>query len=236
MTDLEQEIRGRGYWWIVVHPVDYVADRSKIEDLEPVLRRARVQLRGWDFPHISDRDPIRARQKSIVGATDWMYYREIWRFYQSGQFSYILGIHEDWADRAQDRSFGARWGAPPDLASTGPLLGVGDTLFRITETFEFASKLAVTPSGGDAMHIKIEIHRLKDRILWVDSPHRLPMEQDYRADISAFRFADQFSSVELASRARDLAAEVARDVFLRFGWGPPLEMMKEEQGELRLSR
>jgi hypothetical protein len=84
------------------------------------------------------------------------------------------------------------------------------------------------------MHIKIELHGLKGRMLWVDSPHRWSMEREYRADISAFPFEDQYSASELASRARDLAAEVASDVFAQFGWRPPLEILKEEQRELRV--
>src|SRR5712692_4445961 len=161
MTPFEEEIRSRGHWWIVIHPVDYVPQRLPLTELEQVLQRARVQLRGWDFPHVSDRDPITTRTKSIRGRTDWMYYRELWRFYQSGQFAYLLGIHEDWIERTDPGSFGARWGPPPGLAAQGPLLGVGDALFRITETFEFASRLAVTPAGGEAMQIKIEVHGLK---------------------------------------------------------------------------
>lgn len=233
MTPFEQEIRSRGHWWIVIHPIDYVPNRVPITDLEQLLRRTRIQLRGWDFPHVDDRDPIRMRLKSITGSTDWMYYREVWRFYQSGQFSYLMGIHEDWIERTSEGSFGTRWGPPPELAAQGPLLGVGDALFRITETFEFASRLAVTPAGGDAIHIKIELHGLQGRRLWVDTPHRSPTEHEYRTDIQAFPYEDQFPTAELASSSKELAAQVALDLFARFGWRPPLEMMREEQQELR---
>src|SRR2546428_602147 len=162
MSELEEEIRSRGYWWIVIRPASYVPNRIDFLDLETILRRARIQLRGWDFPHIDERNPLKRRLKSITGFTDWMYYREIWRFYQSGQFSYLMGIHEDWVDRTNAANFGLGWGRPQALASKGPLLGVGDALFRITEAYQFASKLAVTPAGDDKMHIKIEVHGLRD--------------------------------------------------------------------------
>jgi hypothetical protein len=233
MSDLEEEIKSQGYWWIVIHPATYIPKRVELSDLETVLRRARIQLRGWDFPHIDERSPIKYRLKSITGSTDWMYYRELWRFYESGQFSYLIGIHEDWVDRTTATNFGPGWGPPAALTAKGPLLGVGDALFRITEAFEFASKLAVTPAGGDKMHIKIEVHGLRGRMLWVDSQNRFPMDHEYRADINAFPFEDDYTATELASRGRELSAEVARQFFVRFGWRPPTETLRQQQNELR---
>jgi hypothetical protein len=195
-----------------------------------------VQRRGWDFPHISDRDPIRTRLKSIVGETNWNYYREVWRFYRSGQFAYLLGIHEDWANLATDIGFGAPWGPPVALGKQGPLIGVGDTLFRITETFDLAGRLATSQAGGDSMVIRLEVHGLKGRMLWVDSPNRSGMEHDYRADIEAFPYTRQFSSAELVARGQDYALDVARSFFMMFGWRVPLEILKEQQAELRPSR
>jgi hypothetical protein len=162
-----------------------------------------------------------------------MYYRELWRFYQSGQFTYLIAIHEDWVERTSQGNFGPSWGPPEALAAKGPLLGVGDALFRMTEVFEFASKLAVTPAGGDTMHIRIEVQNLRGRMLWVDSPHRLSMEREYRADINGFPFEEEYSATDLASHGRELAAEAARQLFARFGWHPPLEILRQQQSELR---
>ncbi len=233
MTELEDEIRGRGYWWIAIRPARFVEKRIELSALDGILRRARVQLRGWDFPHIDDTRPPTYRLKSISGSTDWMYYREVWRFYQSGQFSYLLGIHEDWVERATNIGFGPAWGPPRHLAEQGRLLGVGDALFRYTEAFQFASKLAVTPAGDDRMHLKIELSGLKDRMLWVDSPHRISMDNKYRAGINSFPLEGDYTSSELASQGRELAAEAARQLFMRFGWHPPIETLKQQQSELR---
>lgn len=200
-----------------------------MDQLEPILRRCVVQLRGWDFPHFGDRDPIVWRMKSIAGKTEWQYYREVWRFYRSGQFSYLGGIHEDWIDQVEF----PRWGPPANLRERGSLLGVGDTLFRMTEIFEFASRLAVTPAGGDAIHIKVEVHNLKDRMLWVDNPNRFPMERDYRADVETYVSEDQFAAAQLAAEARTLAAQWALELFRRFGFSPPLSMLLDQQKELR---
>jgi hypothetical protein len=229
LTPLEDAIRSRGHWWIVIHPADYVEKRVEMDRLEPILRRSVVQLRGWDFPHFSDRDPIAWRMKSIAGKTEWQYYREVLRFYCSGQFSYLGGIHEDWFDQVEF----PRWGPPAALRERGSLLGVGDALFRMTEVFEFASRLAVTPAGGDAMNIKVEVHNLRDRMLWVDSPNRFPMDHEYRADIESYISEDQFAASQLAAGARPLAANWTLELLRRFGFKPPLSMLLDQQNELR---
>ena len=93
---LADEIRSRGYWSIVIHPTTYDVKRADLSELETIVNRTRVQLRGWDYPHFGERDAIKRRMRSITSSTDWQYYREIWRLYQSGQFVYVIGIHEDW--------------------------------------------------------------------------------------------------------------------------------------------
>jgi hypothetical protein len=167
--------------------------------------------------------------RSITCTTDWQYYRETWRLYQSGQFSYLIGIHEDWLDRIEDPG----WGPTPQLRERGPLLGVGDSLFRMTETFEFARRLAVTQLGDEAMHIKVELHRLEGRMLWVDSANRWPMEREYRAEIDTFVMEDQIPTAKLVGESRLIAADWAHELFSRFGWIPPVEMLRSQQDELR---
>jgi len=200
-----------------------------LDDLEAIMNRARVRLRGWDFPHFGDRDLIRRRMRSISCSTDWEYYREIWRLYQSGQFTYLIGIHEDWLDRLKDLG----WGAPPALRDRGPLLGVGDSLFRMTEIFEFARRMALTPIGDESMHIKVEVGQINGRMLWVDSPNRVPMEHEYRAEIERFVMEDEIPTAELVAESRQLASRWAHELFTRFGWSAPVEMLQSQQDELR---
>lgn len=226
---LSDEIRSKGYWSIVIHPATYQAKRADLSELEPIVNRARVQLRGWDFPHFGERDQIKLRMRSIACSTDWQYYVEAWRLYQSGQFTYLIGIHEDWLDRTENRI----WGPPAHLSERGPLLGVGDSLFRITETFEFARRLAVTSLGDEAMHIKVEVHQLEGRLLWVDNPNRYPMEREYRAEIQTFVMEERIPTAQLVAESRSLAADWARELFMRFGWSPPIEMLRGQQEELR---
>ena len=60
------------------------------------------------------------------------HYLEMWRFYQSGQFiHHCWHTSSDWYDRNH------YWPAN-DAWQLGAILGIGDTIFRFTEIFEFA--------------------------------------------------------------------------------------------------
>jgi hypothetical protein len=83
------------------------------------------------------------------------------------------------------------------------------------------------------MVISIELHGLKDRALWVDSPRRYPMEREYRSDQEVFRLQDQFSVTDLAGRSREIAVDWTGILFRTFGWDPPTRVLLEEQQQLR---
>jgi hypothetical protein len=225
---LAHEIQTQGHWQIIVRPTKFIPDRIPYNELESTLTRAKVSLRGWDFPHIGESNELRRRLSSVGFETDWNYYREISQFYQSGQFAYLLAIHEDWADRA-----GERWRPPAYFAQRGPLLGVGDTLSRFTEVFAFASKLALTPAGDDEMFIKVELRRLTNRMLWVDSPNRSSFDNEYRTDLEIYPMTRVVPRGELVADYKRIAVEETANLFKRFGWDASLPLLSEQQNELR---
>src|SRR5712692_4098561 len=94
---LLDDIKTRGYWHVAIRPARF--DKSKIKDmglLVPILRKTAVQLRGWDYPHVDDRTEIHRDVDWVGQEFAWSDYREIWHFYQSGQFLHIAGALEDW--------------------------------------------------------------------------------------------------------------------------------------------
>jgi hypothetical protein len=224
---LADAIRSRGHWWIVMHPLPHRGDRIPYRDLDRTLDGARIQLRGWDFPHFDRAGNLRRRSSSILQETDWRYYREMWEFSQTGQFTYLIGIHEDWIERSPG------WGPPPDIAERGRLLGVGDTIARMTEIFVFGSRLIASAAGDDAMHLKIEISQLQGRSLWVDSPRRIQFDAVFASDAETFIHEDDHSREQLETNALALAVDQSLEVFARFGWNPPRHMIEEQQAQLR---
>src|SRR5438093_8765937 len=99
MSPLLDKIKSHGHWRVVIRPFTFKKTRiSEIKRLLPLLEKASVQLRGWDFPHIDRNDPPTIGLDYIGQECDWEDILEIWRFYQSGQFVHISGMRYDWLD------------------------------------------------------------------------------------------------------------------------------------------
>lgn len=229
MSKLTDEIKSKGYWSVVIRPSTFVGKKiSDYSRLLPILQTTSVQLRGWDFPHIDRKAELIRDVDSIGQETDWEYYKEAWRFFQTGQFAYLVAIHEDWTALAN-----RAWGPPPHLASQGPLLGVGDTLFRFTEVFEFAARLSLSEAGGEKMHIKVELHGLKGRALWVDDPGRGSFDNRYVSGMETFPFEVDVERQFLIANAREMAIEPTLELFKRFGWNASVDILKDQQKQLR---
>jgi hypothetical protein len=228
VTDpLVAEIRSRGHWEATIRPVAHQPDRVPYEDLEAVLARSRVSLRGWDVPHLNTREPIMRGQQHIDQSTRFQHHMERWRFTQSGQFFHLNGLSEDWRDQSGLH--------PPGSASwrPGERLGVTDALWTLTEYFELASRLALTPAGDDEMFISLTLHGLRNRALFVDDPNRVPFHEDYVASVDSFPILRTVDRTVLAAEAWPLALESGRELFLRFGWHPDASVLKSAQDGLR---
>ncbi len=205
-----------------MRPNHFVEKRVEdISALKSILQKSSVRLRGWDFPHINGRGKEYRDLDSIVQEFEWYQYHEFWRLFQSGQFIYYGGFGVDWADRTTELS---------DAGPSKRILSVPDAVFRFTEVFEFAARMALTEAGHDQMHIEIKAGGLKGRSLWVE-PARIPLEQI--AQIDEIPYETDVSNVELMAESRELALVAAREVFKRFDWSANLEVLRDIQSTLR---
>ena len=223
------KIRSRGYWRVVISPSTFVDQRvPNILDLPRILQSCAVSLRGWDYPNIDSRAPD-IGEDWVGQGIDWEGYVEYWRFYQSGQFLHLDGFKEDWAD--QRRMFGSapKW-------PKGERLEVVSAVFSFTEIFELASRLSMSQAGSEATYIEIRLHGLTGRQLRVESQKRNSFPRPYSASVAEFRHQREYSKGELAASAWFLALEPATDLFRRFGWDPPREVLDGMQEELRSFR
>jgi hypothetical protein len=229
MSELTNEIKSKGFWQVVIRPTIFSEERiSDYGQLLPILQKSAVGLRGWDFPHIDSKTEVVKQLHWIGQETDWEYFREAWRFHQSGQFAYLVAIHEDWAERSH--------GWAPREEHDRPLLGIGDAVFRFTEIFEFAARLSLTDAGDAQMHIDVSIHGLNGRSLWQDDRSHRSIRETDRATIEAFPYGVNVSRDTLASDAWNLALTPAKQLFLRFGWNPSTEVLRDLQSGLRHAR
>src|SRR5437868_1950399 len=83
VSEIKKRIRSAGYWETIVRPARFVRHRIEpITALLPLLRRCHVEVRGWDFPHISDHDPIITGADFVEQESEWQHHAEAWRLYQ----------------------------------------------------------------------------------------------------------------------------------------------------------
>lgn len=221
------KLRSRGHWRVVIRPANFIKERiPEILDLQPILEKVAVSLRGWDFPHIDHKSSPKIGDDWVEQAIDWERYVEFWRMYQSGQFLHLDGFKEDWAEQTVVLGGGTEWKA-------GSALTVVGTIFRFTEIFELASRLSVTAAGDQSMHISITLNGLKDRQLWSEDIMTRLGQSNSVATIDSFPFEQQCTQSELTAGAWELALKPALDLFQRFGWKVGIDTLRELQAQLR---
>jgi hypothetical protein len=224
VTEIGQKIRGRGYWRFILRPVGFDRDRVSYGDIENLVHRSVVRFRGWDFPHI-DKAGLIYGSDYVGSETDWAHHVETWRFYSSGLFVHLSGMNLDWTDQS--------WIGRPTGLPDGPVLGVTDAIWTVTQATELAARLAVTPAGDEQMVIVTEIGGIDGRELFVDESRRAPFHQEYRARIPSYVHEQTVRRDELAAHPDEIARRAILEVFQRFGWRPNREMIREVQTELR---
>jgi hypothetical protein len=228
-TELLEKIRTRGYWRVLIRPRPY--DKHRLDDINallPTLEQARVVLRGWDYPHINTED-VSVHLDFIEQCTEWEHHLEVFRFYQSGQFVHYAGFPEDWRDQSGWWPADERW-------ASGTRLGIGATIYRFTEVFEFAARLASTSAGDEAMTVILETHGIAGRQFYVDNPRRLDTGYDRRPDIDAFPFRVDVNRTDLLARSREYALRGVIDLFKRCHTRLSDGILKEWQDEVGRER
>lgn len=225
-TDLLRKIQTRGHWRTLIKPSSFVPDRIAIDKLLPALEQARVELRGWDYPHV-DPAAIRTHLDFIEQSTDWEHHKELFRFYQSGQFVHYRGFHEDWRDESS-----LLW--PPDTNwAHGARLGMGAMIYHFTEVFEFAARLAGNEEAGDeVMSVSVEVHRIRGRHFYVDHERRFDALYERKPDMDTFPYSVTASRGELLADARGLAFKGLQEFFKRVPSGPSPAILKSWQDEV----
>lgn len=227
MNNVLEKIKSRGYWKVIIRPATYIKDRiTPINALFPILAKTSVQLLGWDFPHLDRQNIPHIDLEYISQEIDWNHEVEIWRFYQSGQFIHFAGINTDWRDQSE------LWPPSKDW-ELGKSLGICNTVYRYTEIFEFASRLALTAAGDNQMKIDVTLNGLEGRRLVVDHPRRGTLSLNYTASLKEFPYGVTLAREELIAEPRKYALEPSLEFFRRFGWEPSLEVLRDIQGELR---
>jgi len=234
VSEVTDKIRSKGYWDAVIRPGNFDEERVNYEALEDTLESIVVSLRGWPVPYVD-------RRTAFLRGDDWIgqdidakrvSHYEAWRFFTSGQFNQIRAVSADWRT-GSDWQTGSETRVPHGFTS---VIEVWEILFYLTEVFEFATRLSLSPAGDEAMTVSVRLDGLGGRALVVDQPKRIPFDHPYGPPPPSLAFEATLSRQELAAKPREAAVEMARDFFLRFGWKPSREQLAEWQRELTGNR
>jgi len=223
-----EKIKSRGHKIIRIHPVEYVEERiSSLSKCHEIVREHNVRFRGWDFPHISNKDLPYNKNNYIESFTDWDLYKEAWRYYQSGQFFYIAGLKEDWLDATNLFKNHRLINTPP-----GDIFGYLNWLCSITEVYEFAARLAQSGYLGAEFKIEVKLFQMKNRKL-VSLDDVSLISGDYICREDTLSFYKQYSTKDFILNSAKYALNRAIWLYERFNFNnPPIEFLKRKQNDL----
>ena len=224
-----KEIRSRGYWDIHIRPVTFERERVPLSQLRQLLIRASLDYRGGEFPYVTPRMPD-------IG-NDWIglenqteFNLQSWRFFQSGHFAAEVGFLDDWEDKLtipvhQEWTIGVR-------------LSVLDVVFRLTEIYGLASRLATSDIYRDERSLVVEatLHNVQGRVLYDRGAWNMmpPVSSRPTAAEDISYPETTLAKEDVIGRPRELALEAAQYIFARFGWDPSKQLLATIQSELRI--
>ncbi|MGH3915079.1 MAG: hypothetical protein ACRDTC_16980 [Pseudonocardiaceae bacterium] len=223
MSTAIKSIRAKGHWDIAIRPEPFRSDLVLYDQLDVIVNQAVVRLRGWPMPFIDYREPF-LRGQNWIGQDIEAHttsHREAWRFFTSGQFTQLRVIS---ADRR-----GAEEMPLPGGASS--VIEVWEILFYLTEVIELAARLAMSDAGGDQMTIDARLHGLKNRLLVSEEP--VPeLHKDYRSSMPCIQEKRTPQRENLVSEPQQIAVDMAREIFLHFGFKASKIVLADYQREL----
>lgn len=225
-TSIKDKLEQRGYWRVEIHPTDYKERRFESrKQLQAAVEKARVELRGWDFPHIERNWDLPQSQKWIGIDVDWHVHVEMWRAFLSGQFVYRGGVWVDWLDQDMFGRPHPKWSP----RSTLPIVG---SIWTLLEFIEFAARWSQTEGGGDQMAVNISFHGLEGRLLYGDHERRAWFHDYGPAKVNDFTFERVVARTELLANAKAQAAVAAQELFDLFGYEAEAGIIASIQDEL----
>lgn len=223
MSPLIEKIQLRGFWRIIIRPVEFSQNKIAYDALFPLVQRTAVDLHGDHFPNVLDRLPLRGVDH-VGQEIEAGQFLESWNIYQSGQFAHYSGMTDDWLDQTGWFQLSEGW-------QPGNRLAIEEVVRQYTGIFVFASRLALTDAYAqdEYIHISVHIKRLQGRHLYISTPGRVPLRRSYEAHITEFPYEKSFLKEELIANPTNLALQASHDLFLRFGWNAVLALLESTQ-------
>ncbi len=215
------EIKNLPYWQVIIRPNIFKKDNiERLDDIIKLVRDCQVSLRGWSYPHLSNRNTIPIEDYILSWASSMFGFKEYWRFYRSCQFVHFFIFREDLDKKNISKDF-----------KESGILYPTNTLFLITEIFEFTSRLAEKNILADSLEISVTLHQTQNRVIVPDS--NLRNIDIYECPQNSIEIRNKYSVSQLLTQSRDYSLKFALQIFEQFQYtSPPIELLKELQEKL----
>jgi len=222
------KIKSGPYWRVNIRPFDF--NEEKIENLSSVLNlvdQCKVSLRGWSFPHIDSNNTFNGQDfvQSKCNSGDVM---EFWRFFKSGQFIHYFSVYEDLYMKSKRESPSSIWETNSADKPSG-YLGITTTIYRMTEIYEFAMRLAQKGIYNKGMNISISLSGIMKFKLFYFEAERV-LFRSYVSMVDEIKLESKFLQEELLAKGHDEAIKKCIQVFEIFNWiDSPKAILIEDQ-------
>lgn len=219
-----EEIHTRGYWDIHIRPETFQQERVQLSQLHQLVTNVAVNYRGGEFPYTTLRQPDLGHDWiGLEVQLSWIL--QAWRFFQSGHLAIEIGFLEDWQDK--------QYAFPGEPLKR--LLSLQEVVFRLTEVFGVASRLATTDIYRDERSVVIDITlcNVQHRRLYGQRIYQTP-PGGFAAGGENIPRTVTLAKEDIISRPQELARHVAHYIFERFRWNPSDQLLATIQSELQI--
>jgi hypothetical protein len=230
IEEIKNKINSIGNIKVVFEPEIYKESRIQKKDLQEILRKSQVSLRGWDFPHVPIQDREDTKRPYSIGNgiefyTDWEKFSEIYRFYQSGQFLSKFALCEDTIGNLHGKEL-----------KPGKYLDFLSLIYKITEIVLFIKNIIENTDieGGSLI---IEINGTKDRELEsIFSSRIFSFNAGYICHMNQVVVKKMFNKDEITANFIEISREFIKSVFDDFNWTNYSDQMINTHQENLLNR
>jgi hypothetical protein len=238
ITQMPVPVKDYPYWTVLFRPESYDAELiPTLTDCIKLVEKSRVQLRGWDFPHLSHREEDRSHGSSWVGSwANFMGGIEYWQLFQSGQFAHFAAVREavksSWRADLQEAAMShlpsredIDWDAVPGFISLVNLI------YTVTEYFEFAARICQAGVYRGGLDFSLELTGIKGFVLTTDGDRAW---SGYRpATDDSLRKTWRLSSEKLIAGSAEHSLKAIVWLCECFGWmSPNTEAIRRDQEKL----
>ncbi len=215
---LLESIQGIGHWRVNLRPLQPLAEKLSFSRCLEEVDRARVEIRGWDYPHInrqSDESGGSSRLEDCYESwCSWHTQHEFWRMYRSGQFLSYKVLSSD---------LGLEGRTTPNL-----VLGVQDTIFTVTEFVEFTIRLIKNSVYKNGAFVNIQLNKTFNRRLQAGQG-RMPFFEPKYTEAQNICLERNLMPDQVDTGATEVACSVLLELFDYFGWNPNPAQIRFEQ-------